>query len=149
MKISYDFLWQLRNFLCKFHNNKKKTSRVGGILRVGRVTPIQPFFFLPNDQNVCLACWAISALCLAAICWHWGETCGKCNGIHWSMLTLGGKIYIFHAARWWRYASWIQCILQLPWESCGVVKGFSMTDLQNIMAVFKRNKGRYSQRWLS
>ena len=24
MKISYDFLWQLRNFLQKLHNDKKK-----------------------------------------------------------------------------------------------------------------------------
>ena len=38
-KISYDFLWPLRNFLRKLRN--KKTSRVGGIFRVGRVTPIQ------------------------------------------------------------------------------------------------------------
>ena len=47
MKISYDFLWQLHNFLQKLCNNKKikKNSRVGGIFRVGRVTPIQHFFF--------------------------------------------------------------------------------------------------------
>ena len=46
MKISYDFLSQLRNFLRKLCNNKKKTtSRVGGISRVGRVTPTQLFFW--------------------------------------------------------------------------------------------------------
>ena len=51
MKISYDFLWQLHNFLQKLCNNKNKikTSRVGGIFRVGRVTPIQ-LFFCPIDH---------------------------------------------------------------------------------------------------
>ena len=62
-----------------------------------------------NDQSVCVA-QAMCALCLAAMCRHWGETCGKCNGIYWSMSTIGRKIYIFHVARWWRYELWIQCI---------------------------------------
>ena len=42
MNIFYDFLWQLRYLLWKLCNNKK-TSRVGGSFRVGRVMPIQLF----------------------------------------------------------------------------------------------------------
>ena len=34
-----------------------------------------------NDQTVHMA-WAMCALCLAAMCRHCGETCGKCNGIY-------------------------------------------------------------------
>ena len=63
-----------------------------------------------NDQNVRVA-RTMCTLCLAAICQHWWETCGKCNGIYWSMSTLSGKIGPFHLARWWRYELWIQRIL--------------------------------------
>ena len=49
MKISYDFVYQLCNFLRKLCDNNRKTSRVGGIFRVGRVyyanTTIFFFFF--------------------------------------------------------------------------------------------------------
>ena len=38
-----DFLWQLCNFWQKLCNNKIKTSRVGGISRVGQVMPIHLF----------------------------------------------------------------------------------------------------------
>ena len=70
------------------------------------------------------------ALCLAAMCQHWGETCGKCNGIYWSMSTPSGKIGHCHLARWWRYELWIQHILSFflklnsfffqcaAWSSC-------------------------------
>ena len=35
-----------------FVRKKKKTSRVGGIFRVGRVTPIQHFLFWPYGQII-------------------------------------------------------------------------------------------------
>ena len=62
-----------------------------------------------NDQNVSVA-RAMCALCLTAMCRHWRETCGKCNGIYWSISTLSGKIGPFHLVRWWRYELWIQRI---------------------------------------
>ena len=40
--------------------------------------------------------WLGRWVCLAAMRWHWGETCGKCNRIYWLMSTLGGKIQNFH-----------------------------------------------------
>ena len=43
MKISYDFLWSLRNFLRKLQQQQQIYS-VGGIFRVGRITPIQLVF---------------------------------------------------------------------------------------------------------
>ena len=57
-----------------------------------------------NDQNVRVA-RAMCALCLAAMCRHWGETCGKCNGILTDVDPMWENWPFSPCARWWRYVS--------------------------------------------
>ena len=82
------------------------------------------FFFRPGYHFVCAfkLCTLVRtimrnaptqcALCLAAMCRHWGETCRKLNGIYWLMSILSEIIGPFHLARWWRYELWIQPIVR-------------------------------------
>ena len=72
--------------------------------------PLGNKYFLGLRSEWVSKAWAMCSLCLEAMCRHWGETCGKCNGIYWSMSTLSGKIGPFHLAGWWRYELWIQRI---------------------------------------
>ena len=98
MKISYDFLWQLRNFLRKLQKKIKK-SRVGGIFRVGRVTPIQ-------------FCLGLIAPSLVPSGWSWNKLVHKvfCN---FSFVQIPSRRTI-RKIRLYHYKSWILIKLRIP-----------------------------------